>query len=654
MIVDMSRVIVLGPKRLLGSVIEEVQRIGALHVDHIESEEAPVSPVQLSEEETRALAALERAATRADGLLTLLPAGAALAGGAEVPVPVDASVDALEAQVVEVEQRVRALTRTRLELEEELSLIASYEGAVRALSPLLNALAGSRSLESIGFLLNTKDLTAVTAIRNELVKATGGRVEVISRIVDENRIGAVVAFRRADADVVRPVLSRAGVSELRLPARFAGDHPADTVAMMERRKAEIPGEIERIDREIAAIAAAERPRVAAVRAVLADRLAQMKVVPSLAQSRYTFIMHGWSPTRSVSEIRGRLRQRFGADIVVYDAPADPHHEPGRVPVMLDNPGIVRPFQRMLALFRPPRYGNLDPTTFVAFFFPIFTGIVIGDVAYGALLFALGWWMRGKARAGEAWQIKLGSIDLGIRLAPPVLADASWIIRVIGAWSMIFGALYLEVFGNLLEHQMGWHPLFNRVELTTAFLGLVIALGLTQVTLGYLLHLVQAVRHRHTVGVIESLAMICGVVGLLAVLGAMGNQFPQAVFTPGLILLGAFLVLFFVGVVLSRSALMWLLEAISGMGNVLSYARLFGVGLAAAVLANVANELGGSVGPVWVGILIGILIQLVFFIFTLPGHVIQPARLNWVEFLTKFKYHDETGNSYRPFQKTGGD
>jgi V/A-type H+-transporting ATPase subunit I len=73
-----------------------------------------------------------------------------------------------------------------------------------------------------------------------------------------------------------------------------------------------------------------------------------------------------------------------------------------------------------------------------------------------------------------------------------------------------------------------------------------------------------------------------------------------------------------------------------------------------VLANVANELGGSLGPVLVGILLGIVIQLVFFLFTLPGHIIQPARLNWVEFLTKFKYHDETGNSYRPFQKTGGE
>jgi V/A-type H+-transporting ATPase subunit I len=91
-----------------------------------------------------------------------------------------------------------------------------------------------------------------------------------------------------------------------------------------------------------------------------------------------------------------------------------------------------------------------------------------------------------------------------------------------------------------------------------------------------------------------------------------------------------------------------------MGNVLSYARLFGVGLAAAVLANVSNQLGGMFGPVWIGILIGIFIQMIFFVFTIPGHIIQPARLNWVEFLTKVKYHDETGNSYRPLQKTGGE
>ena len=642
----------LGPKRLLGQVIEEVQRLGSLHVDHIESEEVPaaLTRAQLSEAESARLAAVERTLVRLDGLLTLLPAGAAPRRAMDP----GESTEAIDARAVEIEQRVRELTRARLELEDELSLIGSYEGAVRALAPLLNALQGSRTLESLGFLLNTKDLTVVTAIRSELVRATGGRVEVVSRIVDEHRIGVVVAYRRQDVDAVRPVLSRSGVTELRLPARFQQGTTAETVAMMERRKAALPREIERLEEEVAGIAQAERGWVASARAVLADRLAQLKVVPDLAQSRYTFILHGWCPGRDLPRLRARLQQRFGSETVVYDEPADPHHGPERIPVLLDNPGPVRPFQRLLALFKPPRYGNLDPTVFVALFFPIFTGIVIGDVAYGALLFLLGWWMRSKAGRGETWNVKLGSIDLGIRLTPTVLADASWIIRIIAAWTMVFGALYLEVFGNLLERYLGWHPLFNRVELTTAFLGLVIALGVTQVMIGYVLHLVQAVRHGHTIGVIESLAMMAGVAGLIAVLGAMGNQFPQAFLRPGIILLAVFLALFLVGVVLSRSALMWLLEAISGMGNVLSYARLFGVGLAAAVLANVANELGGSLGPVFVGILLGIVIQLIFFLFTLPGHIIQPARLNWVEFLTKFKYHDETGNSYRPFQKTGGE
>ncbi|MGQ0572492.1 MAG: hypothetical protein ACT4P5_23535, partial [Armatimonadota bacterium] len=290
----------------------------------------------------------------------------------------------------------------------------------------------------------------------------------------------------------------------------------------------------------------------------------------------------------------------------------------------------------------------------AIFFPIFVGIVIGDVAYGALLFLFGWWMRGKARRGETWDISFLGINMGMRIAPASLADVSWIVRILAMWTMLFGVLYLEFFGNLVEHHLGWHPIFNRVELTTAFFGLTVALGVTQVMLGYLLHLVQAVRHRHTVGVLESLALMCGVAGLLAVLGAMGNQLPQSLFTPGVVLLAAFLVFFLLGFTLNRMAAMWLLEAISGMGNVLSYARLFGVGLAAAVLANVANELGGRAGPVWVGILVGIFIQILFFAFTFAGHVIQPARLNWVEFLTKLKYHDETGNSYQPLQKTGGD
>lgn len=667
MIVEMRRVLVFGPKRLLGGVIEEVQRVGALHVDRIEAEEASIGALDLDEATASELSRLEGLRVRAEAVLGLLPVApvapsAGRPAGAEAPPAGEAAAgddlsaavsDDLEAALAAVESEVQSLSRRRLEAEEEMELIRTYGAAVRVLSPLLAALSGSRSLESVGFILRGKDLQVVAALRNQLMDLTEGRVEVVSRIIEEGKIGVVVAFLRRDAETVRGFLTRAGISELRLPARYAEGGPAEAVRMMEARRAQLPGELAAIASALADLSLRSRSRVAAIRNAIADRLARLHAVPNLAQSRFTFIMHGWAPASRVAEVRGTLRARFGGDVVVHDMPVDPHHAE-QVPVLLNNPPVLRPFQRMLGLFKPPRYGTLDPTVYLAIFFPIFVGLVIGDVAYGALLFAFGWWLRSKARRGETWEVGLGSVKLGMRMAPPALADASWIVRIMAAWVMLFGVLYLEVFGNLLEHHLGWHPTFNRVHLTTAFLGLVIALGITQVMLGYVLHLIQAARHRHAFGVLESLAMICGVAGLIALLGAMGNQLPSSFFGPGIALLAAFLLFFLMGFALNRFATMWLIEAISGMGHVFSYARLFGVGLAAAVLANVSNELGGMFGTVWVGIFVGIVLQLIFFLFTLPGHVIQPARLNWVEFLTKVKYHDETGSSYHPLQRTGGD
>jgi V/A-type H+-transporting ATPase subunit I len=648
MIVEMARLLIVGPRRLLTGVIDEVQRVGAVHIDRIETDDEAIRTLALDDQARAEQARLEALQVRLEGLAGLLPVAAGESGAAPA-LPAADDLDAVEAAVAAVEAEVHRLSRRRLELDEETELIRTYEGAVRALAPLMDALAGSRALETVGFILRGRDLTVVAAVHNQLRELTEGRVEVVSRAIEEGKIGVVVAFLKRDAEAVHGFLSRAGIAELRLPARYAEAGPTEAIRLMEQRRAALPGERAEVEAALAEAARRHRPTIEGLRALVADRLAQLHAAAQLGASHYVFILHGWAPSARVADLRAALRARFGRDVVVEDAPADPHHA-AEVPVLLDNPPVLRPFQRLLALFRPPRYGTLDPTIYLALFFPLFVGIVIGDVAYGALLFAFGWFLRNKARTGRMWVVPV----VQFRLSPAVLADASWIVRVMAVWTMLFGVLYLEIFGDLVEHMFGLHPIFHRIELATAFFKLTLALGVVQVTLGNVLHLILAVRHRHAVGVLESLALICGVLGLLAILGAMGNELPPAFFGPGLVLVGAFLVFVLAGFVLNRFAAMWLLEAISGMGNVLSYARLFGVGLAAAVLANVSNELGGSLGPVWVGVIVGIALQLVFFLFTLPGHLIQPARLNWVEFLTKVKYHDETGNSYRPLQKTGGD
>ncbi|MGH2453430.1 MAG: V-type ATP synthase subunit I [bacterium] len=662
MIVAMSRVLAVGPKRLLAPVLEALQSIGSLHVDRIEGAEAQAFTAAGADAASRGeVETLERLRARADGLLALLPA-----------VPIETaptteewasrSPDELESDLARLEGEIQPLTRRRLEIQDELELIRSYEGAVRVLSPLLDALAGSAAFETVGFILRTRDLSIVQQFRRQLEALTGGRVEVVSRTVEEGKIGVVVAFHKRDAESVRYFLTRAGVSELRLPSAYAALPPGEAITTMERRRSALPGERERVAADLQEAARRARPRLVAMRGVLTDRLARLQVVPSLAQSRYTFVVHGWTPTRTVEGIRRTLARRFGKDVVVYDSPADPH-EAARVPVLLDNAAPIRPFQMLLGLFPPPRYGSWDPSPLMAVTFPLFVGLVIGDAGYGVLFFLLGWWLRGKARAGESWTVPV----LGGTLDPRGLLGLSWLIRVLAFWVIVFGVLYAEVFGNLPELLFHVEPIFNRVHEpgTTLYFKLIILSGIVMVYLGLFAHLIMAVGHRHLEGIFESLVLILASAALLVFLGTQAEMLPAFMSGWSLYLLGgAVAAALSYGIVSRRMAnsaasLMWFLESFTAFGHILSHARLMAFGLAAAALGIAANDLGamaargGSIPGILLAVVIGGLAQGLFLLFTIIGHVIQPARLHWVEFLTKVKYHDEVGREYQPFQRAGG-
>jgi V/A-type H+-transporting ATPase subunit I len=657
MIVEMSRVILLGPKRLLGDVTDAVQRLGVMHVDRVEAEEIPqLRPVEPGSQEEAQQRRLEALLARTRGLLELLPR----VGPVEIPDLQDRSLDELEALLEPVEREARELVRRRAEAEEELELVRSYEGALRVLSPLLAALQGSRHFETYGFVLRGKAMPAVTALHQELDRITGGRVEVVSRQIDDRTIGVVVAFHRRDAEPVRSFLQRAGITELRLPARFADRPATEAVQEMARLREQLPQVVADCQRRLEALSRSARGTVQAVEARVRDELAKLEVLPSFAQSRYTFIVHGWVPTREVPRLRAALRQRFGDEVVVVDSPADPHdhEEAAHVPVALDNAPAVRPFQLLLSIFRPPRYGTWDPSPLLALTFPLFVGLVIGDVGYGALFFALGWWMRNRARRGQALEVGL----LNLRMAPETLQAVSWIVRVIAVWVMLFGALYAEVFGNLPELLFHVHPLFDRVRAQRdLYFQLIVLLGMVMIYGGLVGHLVQAARHRHLRGVFESAVMILTLTWVLLLLGGLSGLLPASVVPVSWSFLWAALAVFALGLAFRAANPMWFLESATAFGHVLSHARLMAFGLAAAALATAANELGpsmaetfglgGVVGMV-VASLISALAQVLFFVFTIVGHVIQPARLHWVEFFTKVKYHEETGQPYRPFQRTG--
>jgi V/A-type H+-transporting ATPase subunit I len=301
---------------------------------------------------------------------------------------------------------------------------------------------------------------------------------------------------------------------------------------------------------------------------------------------------------------------------------------------------------------------MDPSPLFAVTFPFFVGLVIGDVGYGILFFLAGWAMRNRARAGKSLEIGM----FNLRLDPALLGALSWIIRVLAFWVIVFGVIYAEVFGNLPELFFHVHPIYNRLEEHNwdSYFAAIILLGVLMVYLGLLGHAWMAVRHRHWAGVVESLLMIAASAALFIFVAVAANRLPAA-FAPWSLYL-AIVSVVLIGVALAMRQMMapmWLLESFTAFGHILSHVRLMAFGLAAAALALAANQLGeqslhtgGIFGYVLFALIAG-LAQTLFFIFTIIGHLIQPARLHWVEFLMKVKYHQEAGRRYQPLQRVGG-
>jgi len=650
MIVPMSRVTVLGPRRLQAAVVDAVQTLGVLHIDHVRSTEEGIAPRALSAEDQVARDAIDAVRTRAEAILTLLPT-------VETPPTATAPYaeqlpDALRSHLAAVEAEVKDLTRRLLEAEEEQEIVRAYGRAIEVLAPLLVLLEGSRSLEAIGFVLDAKPGT-LDALRGDLETATRGRMELVSPPVDARRLGAVVAFARQDAEAVRAALTRAGASELRLPASVRGKPLGEAVPYLQARTEALPAEIERLRRELMQLSQRHRAEIGAIATVARDGVHRFELMAQTPQSRYAFIVYGWVPTKHVAAVRDGLRKRFGREVMVFDEPAPVHHAE-HVPVLLDNPGWLKPFELFLAIFDPPKYGTFDPTIFFAIAMPLWVGLIIGDIGYGLFLLAILLGLRAKARAGRPWRVVLAGMDFGFTLAPEVMRRVVALLSWITTYTFIFGLVFGEFFGDLPQRLVpGFHPLFDRLEGISVYLYLSVGFGLAQVYLGLFLQIMKAVKHRDRTELLETVAMITGGTTVFLWLATQVRVLPPTFFSP--IMLGS-AVLFLLSLLLSFSlgSLMWIMESVSTFGAIISYARIFAVGVASLALAIVANTIGGRVPIIILGIFVGAVAHVMFFGLTIIGHILQPARLHWVEFFSKFKYYQDTGHPYRPFHRTGGE
>lgn len=353
------------------------------------------------------------------------------------------------------------------------------------------------------------------------------------------------------------------------------------------------------------------------------------------------LLQGWAPEENVAEITNYLESQD-----VYFRVSDPEPEDD-VPIKFKNNRFMRLFEPIAELYMLPKYNEIDLTPFFAPFYMIFFGLSLGDIGYGSLLFV-------GATLARVFLKKIGRSMRGI------LA----LVQILGISTMVCGLLTGGFFGfNIYEtHIAFFQNLKNQVFFDNEQMFMLsLILGVVQIMFAMFLKIINRIKQ---FGWMQTLSTIGWFVLLLSVIVAY--LFPAFMTMGGtlhlvIVAISAILIFFLnspgknpfmnIGLGLWDTYNM----ATGLLGDVLSYVRLFALGLSGGILASVFNSLALGLKPD--NLIGGSIVFLLIFLFghainmfmNVLGAFVHPLRLTFVEFYKNAEFAGG-GKKYNPFRK----
>jgi V/A-type H+-transporting ATPase subunit I len=631
----MAKIRILGPRHLLPEVVGILQNEGDLHIEsrprdlpEVQSEIPLIRRHILSGEAQRTREILESALDKTRKLLLVLPAGPDTAvprAGIDFAPPVagdETSLRNLLEWLDSVATRVESVLRDRKMLEDELSLFSRYEKVLKVLAPLIAVVRESADLACTGLLLQAQDRGAVPLLQQALSRLTDDRYEILYREVDRDTLAGLLVFPAEKTKETKALLWEKEIGELRLPSSVADKPVGEALEIILRKRQEIPRRIQELDAELAALSARWRRRLAGARLWLENRIGQILASDSFFETHMTFLLYGWIPRGKLPGLERTLSASYGEAVVVERLPIGKSEE-DQVPIAIENPPLVRPFEIFTRILPLPRYGTIDPTPYVAVFFPLFYGIIIGDIGYGLLLLSIAWLARRKY-----------GYD-------PFISDAATVFSWAALSATLWGIAYGEMFGDL-GSRLGLRPLFlHRMEDFLETILFALAIGIAHILLGIALGIRTSWRSGERREAAARAAGLALVVSFLAMASAIAGKAP-----------GAFLPAGIAGAAVSLSAMFFAAGPSAAMKlhnlvNVVSYLRIMGIGVASVALAYTANRIVFLVPWTALGVLAGATLHAINLAFCVLSPTIQALRLHYVEFFENF--FSGGGRAYKPFR-----
>ena len=352
------------------------------------------------------------------------------------------------------------------------------------------------------------------------------------------------------------------------------------------------------------------------------------------------LLEGWAPAENAQQLNDFLKSSE-----VYYEISDP--VPGdNVPIQLNNKGFFKLFEPIMKLYMLPKYNELDLTPFFAPFFMLFFGLCLGDTGYG--LFIL---------------LGISGYRLIAKSISPSMKPILTLVQLLGLSTAICGLLTGTCFGfNLYDINVPFIQKMKEVIMldNQQMFNLSLILGAIQIIFGMTLKAVnQAIQFgfKYAISTIGWLLVLVSTAVAFAAPGvmAMGSTLHLAILAVG----GLMVYLFNSpgkNIFLNIGLGLWdtYNMATGLLGDILSYVRLFALGLSGGILAGVFNSLAVGMSPD--NVIAGPIVMVLIFVIghsinifmNVLGAMVHPMRLTFVEFFKNSGY-EGGGKEYKPFK-----
>jgi V/A-type H+-transporting ATPase subunit I len=432
---------------------------------------------------------------------------------------------------------------------------------------------------------------------------------------------------------------------------------------------EVNAELDKLEKEINAIKDKLRllsekyyATLSSVEEQLSIEAKKLEVISNIGFTQSTFVMEGWVATDTIPLLQEALDRYTESKAFVFEIKTDE-----KPPTLMRNPRRLKLFESFIRFYSLPQPYELDPTPIFAFIFPVFFGLMLGDVGYGAIILLISIWIIRHVRKGGKTIMPKFLLSFAKKiLSPSAYAKVAAAMLPGSVLGIIFGFLFDGYFGFPLNKY--FFPYLNtafglHLPESGAFLDPLSTLGLKSLLLisGYIglfavslglvigaLNSYWLKEFRHMLGKIGWLMVSWGIA--LTGLALLHHQSVNPMQNISVAIYLAILLSGF-GLVIAGEGAGSLIELPSMISHIISYTRLLGILLASVVLAGVIDQvfLGAVRGGVFLAVfgvivlVVGQLFNLILALFE-PG--IQGARLLYVEFFSNF-FHGH-GKRFSPF------